>query len=152
MKRIIAIIVAAVLVIVVFAFAIPAGAEDGVVFQAEIVPGAYPAGESSFEKGEVKVYADGSFDIEIEGAQANEIYYVLVGEWIGTAEHTNGISWYQWDPDVTITTDGEGEGKGHGILPSGTDADNWSLFALNDVDKDEETPGANRFVSGFAAP
>ena len=151
MKKLIAVAVAVMMVIAMFGFAIPVGGAEDVVFEAAIVPGAYPAGEEAFEKGEVKVYADYSFDIEIEGAQADETYYVLVGEWAGTAEH-RGIDWYRWDPDVELTTDGEGEGKADGTLPSGTGADDWSIFALNDLDNEEETPGANRYVSGFEAP
>ena len=128
----------------------PTSAEPDVVFEANIVPGAYPAGEP-FEKGEVKVHADGSFEIEIEGAQVNETYSVLVGEWVGTAEY-GGVDWYRWSPDVTLITDEEGEGKCNGNLPSDTEPNDWSLFALNDQDNEENTAGANRYVSGFQSP
>lgn len=145
MKKVIAVALAVALVVGGLSLAMPAIADPDVVFEASIVPGGFPAGET-IDKGEAKVYAGGSFVIEIEGAQANETYNVLVGRWVGTAGGGKGVEWETLA--VQLITDDEGEGAVSDYLPSG----NWSLFALNDADNEEGTEGANRFVSGFEAP
>lgn len=141
MKRLLVAITIVALVIAALSVSMPVGAEDNPIFEASIVPGAFPtASEANFDKGEAKVYAAGSFVIKIEGAQANEIYDIYVGRWVGG---TTKVLWVA--VGVPLTTDDEGEGTATGTLPSG----NWSLFALNDADNEEGTAGSNRYVSGF---
>ncbi len=143
MKKLIAIAVAVMMVITLFAVVAPVSAgDDGdeVVFEASVVPGAFNTDE--IDKGEVKVYADGGFDIKIEGAPGYKTYYVVVGQWVEFDGHGK-IKWYL-NESWTLTTDEEGEGEFHGdagTLPSG----NWSLFNL----ADHLGAGGNQFVSGF---
>jgi len=152
MKRLLVAITAGALLITALSVNMPVGAADNPIFEANIVDGAYPV--HPIDKGEVKVYADGTFVIKIEGTKANETYKVSVGRWMGT----NAPNWIYWkkilvdndgDP-LTMTTDEEGEGSVSGSLPSG----HWSLFGLNDATQDEDPlpAGINRFVSGFQAP
>ena len=140
MKKLIAIAVAVVLVVGGFSLVMPASAEPDIVFEASIVPGAF--NDHPLGKGEVKVYSDGTFEIEVEGCNNVQTYDVHVGQWVNVNGH-GGINWYDGSV-ATLTTDEEGEGKVTGTVPSGA----WSLFALNDWN---ESP-PNEFVSGFQAP
>ena len=140
MKKVIAVALAVALVVGGFSLAMPASAEPDVVFEASVVPGAFNTDE--IDKGEVKVYADGGFDIKIEGAPGYKTYHVVVGQWVEVGGHGK-IKWCL-PPLGTLTTDEEGEGEFHGdtgTLPSG----NWSLFNL----ADQLGAGGNQFVSGF---
>jgi len=149
MKRLLVAITIVVLMIAALSVSMPVGAKDNPIFEASIVPGAYPTpSEANFDKGEAKVYADGSFVIKIEGAQANETYKLSVGRWIGTALGGSGVKWVILSEQ--LTTNSEGEGTVSGTLPSGTGE--RSLFALSDADNEEGTPGPNRYVSGFQVP
>jgi len=123
--------------------AVPTSAEPNVVYETNIVPGPWPADEvDPLDKGEVKVYTNGDFTIEIEGATPNRTYKVYVGEWVGG-------STVSWSSPGWLTTDDEGEGTYSGTLTYGM---HRPLFALNYPPYADTYGHANVFVSGFDIP
>ena len=111
MKKLIAVAVALVLVIALFAMVAPVGAkgppDNPAVFESDLIPA--PWGGESLTKGEVYVRADGSVKVEIEGATGGKTYNV----WMGQANWT-GSGWTippaRWAKIGAFTTDANGDG------------------------------------------
>lgn len=145
MKKLIAIAVV-VLVITVFVMVGSVGAKgppdasERTVYETAIVPTGW--GTDSLDEGEVKVFADGSVMVKIEGAEPDETYYVFFGWQDGLPE-----AYWQTTWDLTIGplfTDGDGNGEFS--LPEGSISGPViaPVFAIN---RPELT--LTQFVSGF---
>ena len=142
MKRIMAIAVAVVMVITVFAMVGPVSAgppDNPAVFEANIVPTSW--GTHPLDEGEVKVKADGSVEVKIEGAMADTTYYVWFGQQVG--QPTGGWT-PTWAEIGSFTTDTSGDGKFEldaDSIPSPVTA---PVFAINHPERT-----VTQFVSGF---
>ena len=143
MKKVIAVILVVALAIGAFSFVMPASAEPDIKFKASIVPGAFPL-DHTLEKGEVKVYNNGTFEIKVWGCKPEQNYWVNLGSYVGDS----GGGVLKWSGNLaTFTTDEKGAAKVSGIIPS--KYSQWSIFAINAVG---EGLYPNRFVSGFQTP
>ncbi len=161
-------------VIVVFSMSLPAWAQGSkgskVVFEANLVPGLYwpqlTETEGGFVKGSVKVFADGTAEIKIVGAQPNETYDVLMGYLLylypagGGKPIMGDVAWPPMptaavgDQTLKLRTDAKGIGTATSWFP------NFDYpcigFALDDEDNEEQNSntdplrpiGPNRYVTG----
>jgi hypothetical protein len=138
------------LVIAVSIMSLPALAQSGkAVFEANLVPGIFPTqSEAGYVKGSVKVYADGTVEVSIIGAQPNETYNVDMG----MSYYFESAITIIWAPvagpgQLQLTTDGKGKGMASGWVAA------WQypyiVFALNDAENEEGTLGPNRYLTGF---
>ena len=144
------------LVIAVLGVSLPMQAQGGkAVFEASLVHGLFPTpSELSFIKGTVKVYADRTVEVSIVGAQPYEISEVYGG--ILLAYSVGGVEGdiISWAPvaagnntTLQLTTDAKGKGTASRWLGV-PEHDVYVVFALNDLDNEEETFGPNRYLAG----
>jgi len=144
MKKVIAVILVVALAIGAFSFVMPASAEPDIKFKASIVPGAYPQTAHTLEKGEVKVYNNGTFEIKVWGCKPEQKYVVNLGSYQPTLQGGT-LKWVSGGV-TTFTTDEKGAAKVSGIIPD--KFSQWSIFVINEF----EAAFPNRFVSGFQTP
>ena len=144
MKKLMAIALAVVMLIAMFAVVGPVSAvqpdpsERG-IYEAGIVPVPWVTPTPPLDEGEVKVWADGSVEIKLKGAQPDTEYHLTLltmsTPWVG----------YWTSPRILyFTTDGNGDCEQRSaaaIVPSSVVA---PVFAINF--KDTST---NQYVSGW---
>lgn len=144
MKKVMAIAVAVVMLIAVFAVVGPVGASqpDGgrAVYEADIVPTGW--GTDPLDEGEVYVREDGSVMVKIEGAVPDRTYYVFFGQQVGQPISAWTLTW--GNPIGSFTTDGDGNGEfslGSGSITGPVIA---PVFAINHPEWE-----LTQFATGF---
>ncbi len=161
MKKLIAIAVAVALVLSAFAVAMPISAEPDVVYETELVPQLQNTNVGNYssvalEKGEVKVYSDGGYKVEIEGLELNEALFTGDLEVILWDIEYKGGNWqrkaypnqYAATPATISLEDGEGKLEVLGDSAGSISSVDHAGFVAQVTD-----PGvAYLLTSGFSIP